>query len=123
MSASDFRELNVWQKARSLAVRLYRTTQSGEISRDFALRDQIRRAAVSICSNIAEGNDRASDRDTVRFMYIAKGSAAELLSHLEIAEAIGVIAATESSELKAAVEEASRMLSGLIRARTNAPQD
>ena len=61
-----------------MAVLVYRMTTEGSLSRDFGLRDQMRRAAVSICSNIAEGNDRNTDRDTVRFFYMAKGSAAAM---------------------------------------------
>jgi four helix bundle protein len=58
VSASDFRDLEVWKKARELALDVYRLTADGSLASDFGLRDQMRRAAVSICSNIAEGNDR-----------------------------------------------------------------
>jgi four helix bundle protein len=80
-------------------------------------RDQMRRAAVSVCSNIAEGNDRQTNRDTVRFLYLAKGSAAELLSHIEIAVSIGYLSTDQAAQLRAAAEELSRMRRGLINAR------
>ncbi len=70
MSGSDFRDLEVWKKARELALVVYKLTTDGPLARDFGLRDQMRRSAVSICSNIAEGNERNTDRDTVRFLYM-----------------------------------------------------
>jgi four helix bundle protein len=87
VSGGDFRKLVVWQKGRDLTVQIYKLTDEGRIARDFGLRDQMRRAAISICSNIAEGNDRNTDRDTAQFLYIAKGSTAELMSLLDIAAA------------------------------------
>ncbi len=80
-----FRQLNVWQRSKKLAVEIYRLTQTERFSRDFGLRDQIRRAAVSIPSNAAEGDERGTNREAVRFFYIAKGSLAELETQLEIA--------------------------------------
>ncbi len=68
-----YRNLVVWQKAKDLAVTVYRISNVGELSKDFGLRDQIRRSAVSIPSNIAEGDERDTDRDAVRFFYVAKG--------------------------------------------------
>jgi four helix bundle protein len=117
VSASDFRDLLVWQKGRALAIDVYKVTDEGRVARDFGLRDQLRRSAVSICSNIAEGNDRSTDRDTVHFLYVAKGSAAELISHLSIAQGIGYLEEQAAARLTAATEEVSRMLRGLIKTR------
>jgi four helix bundle protein len=85
MGKKGFRELLVWQKGKSLAVAIYRLTKGLSLNRDFSLGDQMRRAGVSICSNIAEGDERDTDKEAVRFFYIAKGSLAELSSQLEIA--------------------------------------
>ena len=120
MSASDFRELEVWKKARAVAISVYGLTVSGSLAKDFALRDQMRRAAVSICSNIAEGNERNTDRDTARFLYMAKGSAAELMSQADIAQGIGFLDEDTSAKLVNDCEEVSRMLGGLIRYREKA---
>jgi four helix bundle protein len=73
MSKNGFRDLLVWQKSKSLAVSIYRLTQNPGFARDFALADQMRRAAVSVCSNIAEGDERDTDKDSVRFFFMAKG--------------------------------------------------
>ena len=64
-----FRGLKVWQEGKELAVEIYRVTQKGAFYRDFSLKDQIRRAAVSFPSNIAEGDERGTNRETVRFFY------------------------------------------------------
>jgi len=66
--AKGFREQQVWQKAKALVVQIYRITDTGGLSRDFGLRDQIRRAAVSVASNIAEGDERDTNKDKVRFL-------------------------------------------------------
>jgi four helix bundle protein len=70
---------------------MYKVTQAAPFSRDFGLRDQIRRAAVSIASNIAEGDERGSNKDAVRFLYMAKGSLAELETQIDIAHRIGYL--------------------------------
>lgn len=93
-----FQELLVWQKARDLAVAVYKETAEGAFTRDYGLRDQIRRSAVSIPSNIAEGDERDSDKDAIRFFYIAKGSLAELQTQLEIAQLIGYMNKAQFSE-------------------------
>ena len=113
VSGSDFRDLEVWKKARGLALDVYRLTADGPLARDFGLRDQMRRAVVSICSNIAEGNERNTDRDTVRFLYMAKGPASELMSQVDIALGVGYLGSDEAKELIGACEEVSRMLGGL----------
>ena len=69
-----FQDLKVWQRAMQLAVFLYKLTGQGTFVKDYGLRDQIRRAAVSIPSNIAEGDELATDRQAIKFFYTAKGS-------------------------------------------------
>jgi four helix bundle protein len=86
-----FQDLKVWQKSKNLAVLLYNLTGKGDFSKDFGLRDQIRRAAVSVASNIAEGDELGSDKQAIKFFYIAKGSSAELLTQAIIAFEIGYL--------------------------------
>jgi four helix bundle protein len=120
MSKAGFRELQVWQRAKALTVDMYRITETGAISRDFGLRDQMRRSAVSICSNIAEGDERGTDKDSVRFLYIAKGSLAELATQTEIAAEVGYLAKDDAARLQEALTEIGRMLGALIKARSAA---
>ena len=75
---SHFEELKVWQKAVELAVNVYEITKNEKFVKDFGLRDQMRRASVSISSNISEGDQLESDRSSIRHFRIAKGSSAEL---------------------------------------------
>ena len=121
MSRGGFKSLLVWQKAQDLAVQIYRSSQDGALARDFGLRDQMRRAAVSVASNIAEGDERDTDKEAVRFLFIAKGSVAELRSQLDHAVKIGSLGAETGSALDAQAEEVAKMLRGLIKARTNPP--
>jgi len=80
-----FEEIEAWQRARQLTKRIYGLSRSGEFAKDFGLKDQIRRASVSIMSNIAEGHDRSSTGEFVQFLATAKGSAAEVKSQLYVA--------------------------------------
>jgi len=77
-----FEELEVWQAARDVVNAVYKSSSNGAFARDYALRDQIRRAAVSIPSNIAEGFSRHSNKEFIQFLFISKGSAAEVQSQL-----------------------------------------
>ncbi len=118
MGDEGYRELRVWQKAKELAVAVYHATATGPLAKDFGLRDQIRRAAVSIPSNIAEGDERDTNKDSVRFLFIAKGSLAELRTQLEIARDIGALAQPDHASLEATCAEIGRMLGSLIKARS-----
>ena len=118
MSNGGFKSLKVWQKAQDLAVAIYKTTHTAAFAREFGLVDQMRRAAVSISSNIAEGDERDTDKDSVRFFYMAKGSVAELRSQLDLAEKVGLLPKTEYATLDATCEEVAKMLRGLIKARS-----
>lgn len=86
-----FQELRVWQRVKNLAVYVYRQTDEGKFSKDFGLRDQFRRASVSIPSNIAEGDELDTDKQSIRHFYIAKGSVAEVWTQAIIAKEIGYI--------------------------------
>ena len=117
MSKYGFKELIVWQKSKALAVDIYKLTGAGRITRDFSLVDQIRRSAVSVPSNIAEGDERGSDRESIRFFYISKGSLAELITQLEIAKDVGHLTANDVEPLSEQCAEIGRLLGGLIKAR------
>lgn len=118
MSGKGFRDLIVWKKAKDIAVFIYQSTNTGGINKDYGLRDQIRKAAISIPSNIAEGDERETDKEAVRFFYIAKGSAAEVLTQAIIAFEIGYIKEEAFEEIKQRCTEISAMLSKLISARS-----
>lgn len=110
-----FEDLEVWQEATSLAVEVYAVSKNGDFSQDFGFRDQLRRAAVSIASNIAEGKERETIPEFIRYLYIAKGSAGELKTQLVIARQIGYIAQDREKNLRQRVEKVSAMLGALIR--------
>jgi len=118
---SKFKELNVWQLAKELAVSIYKITTKGSFNSDFGLRDQIRRASVSIPSNIAEGDERGTNKEAIRFFYIAKGSLAELQTQLIIAHEIGYIDSTILKEIDEKCQKLGKMIGSLIKARTANP--
>ena len=101
--AHGFEDLKVWQLARELVLTAYQLTSSQVFSRDHALRDQICRAAVSSMANIAEGFERGSNRDFVRFLYMARGSAGEVRSHLYVARDLDYITGTEFERMASRV--------------------
>jgi len=108
-----FEDLIAWQKARELTKQIYLLTRKGEFSRDFGLRDQIQRAAVSIMSNLAEGFERGSRAEFHQFIVIAKASCAEVRSQLFVALDVGHISKKEFDQVHALATEVSRILGGL----------
>ena len=88
---SRFEDLEVWQEGCDLAVQIYKLSREGKLARDYGLRDQMTRAAVSIPSNIAEGKERETAPELIRYLYIAKGSTGELQTQLYIAQRIGYV--------------------------------
>ena len=110
----NFQNLRVWQLAKNLAVRIYKLTRNPKLSKDFGLKDQIRRASVSIVSNIAEGFERESNNQFVYFLIIAKGSAGELRAQLYIAKNQNYITSAEFEDLKAMVLEVSKTIGGFV---------
>ena len=112
MAYQSFEDLEVWKRGCRLAVEVCRTV--GE-SKQYALRDQMQRAAISISSNIAEGCERDSKLDFIRFLRIAKGSAAELRTQTYIALKLEMISKTDADKHIAELKEISAMLQGLIR--------
>ena len=114
----NFFKLIVWHKAKDLAVRIYKLTKGGAISKDFGLRDQMQRAAVSIPANIAEGDELGTDKQAVHFFYIAKGSTAELMTQLIIVNEIGYVNSEVVDPLITECKIVSSMLLKIIRARS-----
>lgn len=108
-----FEDLIVWQKAMNLAEEIYRVTKQGEFVKDWGLRDQVRKAAVSIPSNIAEGYERQTTQEYIRFLTIAKGSAGEVRAQLILVGRLEYLTPIEASALVEACQEISRMLEGL----------
>lgn len=94
-----FEEIKAWQEARVLAKMVYEVTQSGSFAKDFGLRDQIRRAAVSVGSNIAEGFERNGNKEFAKFLWIAKGSAGEVVSQLYTAFDVNYITEEQLTQL------------------------
>ena len=115
----NFRDLRVWQRAKELAVFVYKATGEGAFRKDWGLRDQIRRAVVSISSNIAEGDDLGTDRQAVKFFYTAKGSTAEVLTQAIIANEIGYLPERNFAHITEECQGISGMLTKLIRARSD----
>jgi four helix bundle protein len=117
MGKGGFEALAVWQKGKELAIDVYRLTNAGAFTKDFGLRDQMRRAAVSVPSNIAEGDERETDKEAIRYFFIAKGSTAELLTQTIIAREIGYMPEQQHLELQEKCRTIMKMLAALIKAR------
>ncbi len=109
-----FEDLQAWKDAIALADAIYAETRAPAFAKDFGLVDQMRRAAVSVSSNIAEGFERESNQEFVRFLSIAKGSAGELRSQLHVAKHAGHIDDERFAELYALLSETGRRLAHFI---------
>jgi len=116
-----FEKLSVWQKAIEYANQVYLLTRNFPQDERFGLTSQLRRAAVSVSSNIAEGSSRSSDTDFSRFIEIAYGSLMETISQMCIAKQQLFIDTAEYDGLYSAAEEIARMLSGLRNSLNNKP--
>jgi four helix bundle protein len=115
MAYVSFEELEVWKRSCRLGVEICRMLSD---CREFVLKDQMSRAAISIASNIAEGAERGSNAEFIRFLHIAKGSAAELRTQIYIADKLGnIFPEGKTSELISELRQTSRMLHGLIKSQ------
>jgi four helix bundle protein len=114
MSIKSHADLTVWQKAMDLVVEVYAVSRQLPKDELYGLTSQLRRAAVSIPANIAEGKARSSRRDYCHFLHIAKGSLAEVDTLITVALRLGFVDAGTSARLKELVDEVGRMLSGLL---------
>ena len=111
---NSFEELPVWQNAKTLAIVIYEVSSGGRLSKDFSLKDQIRRCVVSISSNIAEGFERGTKQEFIQFLYIARGSCGELRSQIHIADEIGYISHKDSIHILNLAQDVSRQINGFI---------
>jgi four helix bundle protein len=110
-----FEEIECWKRARELTRRIYKISGEAAFARDFGLKDQIRRASVSVMSNIAEGYDRSGTAEFVQFLATAKGSAAEVRCQLYVAADQGYIKDRDFVELNKLAAETGSMVGGLMK--------
>lgn len=111
----SFDEIIAWQKARELTKLIYLVSSNDKFDKDFSLKDQIRRSAVSVMANIAEGYDRRGDKEFERFLNIAKGSLSEVKSHLFVSFDIGYVDNEKLENLFILIDEIAKLISGLIK--------
>lgn len=114
MSVRSYRDLIAWQKAMDLAAAVYRVTEAFPAREQFGLSNQMRRASVSIPSNIAEGQGRGTTKDYVHFLHIARGSLQELETQLLLAQRLNFASEPEVHNLLSLCDEVSRLVSGLM---------
>jgi four helix bundle protein len=110
-----FEEIEAWQKARELTREIYRITNQGSFVQDFGLRDQIRRAAVSVMSNIAEGFGRGGNKEFIQFLSTAKGSASEVQAQLYVALDAEYITKEQFQLLYDLAQSSGKLTGGFIR--------
>jgi four helix bundle protein len=111
----QFEDLEVWKIARELTRAIYGISSAGEFARDFGLRDQIRRASVSVLSNIAEGFERGGDKEFLQFLAMAKGSCGEVRTQLYVAFDQLYIKEEQFKAISTKAIEVSQMISGLMK--------
>jgi four helix bundle protein len=117
-----FEDLIAWQKARELNREIYKATNTGPISRDFSLVNQIRSAASSVMSNIAEGFERGSPAEFHQYLVVSKGSCGEVRSNLYIALDVGYLSEKESTRLREMAERTGKII-GALRAAVQKRRD
>ena len=115
MGGKSYKDLVVWQKSMDVVQMVYNATKSMPKEEMYSLTDQIKRAAVSIPSNIAEGQSRNSVKEFIQFLAIANGSKAELETQIIIAQRLGYIGNDEAQEILSEISEVSRMLASLVK--------
>jgi four helix bundle protein len=111
---TKFEDIEAWQKGRKLKQALYHHSKRGKFAKDFALRDQIRRAAMSVTANIAEGFERGGNREFIQFLSTSKGSCGEVQDHLYTAMDEQYIASEEFKTLYAQAAEVGRLIGGFM---------
>ena len=114
MEVKNFEDLEIWKDARLLTKAIYRLTQDVKFAKDYALRDQIRRAAVSVMSNITEGFERGGNQEFIQFLYVVKASCGEVRSHLYVALDQSYIAQKDCDDASKSFRRLSIMISNLI---------
>ncbi|WP_428940505.1 four helix bundle protein [Fontivita pretiosa] len=119
MGARNYRDLHAWQKAMDLCEQVYRASREFPQHETYGLRLQMRRAALSVPSNIAEGQGRGSDREWGRFLSIAHGSLRELETQVLLAARLGYLDSTSTEALMLLASEVGRLINGLRRTLGN----
>jgi four helix bundle protein len=114
MQVKNFEDFEIWKEARALTREIYQLTRDSKFSKDFDLRNQIRRAAVSIMSNIAEGFERGGNQEFVQFLYVAKASCGEVRSQLYVALDQSYVAPKDCDDVSKSFRRLSIMISNLI---------
>jgi four helix bundle protein len=115
----NFNKMEVWKESRDLAVEIYQITNQGLLSKDYSFRDQIRRAAISIPSNLAEGEESLFEKVSIKFFGIVSASLAELRTQIDIAGRIGYLEQETFENLSASMTRLSRRINKLIQYRYN----
>jgi len=110
-----FEDIESWKRARKLANQIYRVSSTGKFDRDFGPKDQMRRASVSILSNIAEGFERGGDNEFLQFLAVAKGSCGEARAQFYVALDQGYFSLDQFKILSSEATEVSQLISGFIR--------
>ncbi|MBI5383358.1 MAG: four helix bundle protein [Verrucomicrobia bacterium] len=116
-----FEDIEAWKKARELTRDVYQVSSAGGLARDYGLRDQIRRAAVSGMSNIAEGFERGGNREFIQFLANAKGSTGEVRSQLYVALDARFITQPQFDQIYGEAQETSRLIAGFMRYLESSP--
>ena len=119
--AESFRDLVAWQKAMALVTEIYRATESFPSREMYGLASQVRRAAVSVASNIAEGKGRLSRKEFAQFLANARGSLCEVQTQLEIGRNLGYLAPESFDALEEKARETGRVINGLLRSLRGSP--
>ena len=112
---NSFEDLECWQEARKIVNCVYRVCSVSAFKRDYSLIDQMKRAAISIMANIAEGFSRRGNKEFIQFLFIAKSSAAELQSHLYVVRDEGYISKAQFDELYEEADKVQRQISNFIK--------
>ena len=110
-----FEDIEAWKRARELVNSIYQVTSEGSFAKDYSLKDQIRRASISVMSNIAEGYSRQTDREFIHFLHVAKGSASEVQSQLYVGLDLKYISQSTFEELYGLSDETIKLVSGFVR--------
>lgn len=119
MTIHNFTDLDAWKESQKLVILVYRTTKNFPSDERFGLTDQIRRASVSVVSNIAEGFGRNSGKDKAQFYAVAKGSLLEVESQLLVAKDLGFLDEKKFIELNLLIRKAIKLISGLVNSAMN----
>lgn len=116
-----FEDLEIWQLGKDLVKEVYELTSSGKFGKDFAFKNQIRRAAISVPSNIAEGFGRGGNKELINFLYISHGSLCETKSHLLIAKELGYLGKNNTEALFENIEKLKAKTLSLVKSLKESP--